>query len=126
MNLEEHKELIKKHYEEYKKIGYVECPAFDGEKVYFNKHGFGHLIRKGKVPRTRSEQIKRINLIPNVILILRKVNKIHKCTLNEIDGHPALFWPFDIFIGSVKTRIIVRQLGYHGRKHFYSVMDDLT
>ncbi len=36
------KDLIKRHYEEYKKIGYIECPAFGNEKIYFKKKGFRH------------------------------------------------------------------------------------
>ena len=51
MTPEDFKEFIKKAKKEYKKIGHVECPAFRGEKVYFNNDGFNHLVRKGAFVR---------------------------------------------------------------------------
>jgi hypothetical protein len=124
MGPKDHKKFIKKSYEEYKKLGHVECPAFGGEKIYFNKYGFNHLIRKGEDLRPIDEQVRRIKLIPNASIILSKVDKIQKCTCNVVDGYPAFFWPFNGTIDSINIRVIVRQLGNNGRKHFYSIMNE--
>ena len=56
MPQENWKEYIKEAKEEYKNIGYVECPAFGGESVYFNNYGFKHLVYKGKNPRETTSQ----------------------------------------------------------------------
>ncbi len=124
MKNESHKEFIKRSYEEYKKLGYVECPAFNFEKVYFNRHGFNHLIRKGEDLRPVHEQVRRIKLLSFALKILSKVNKIQKCTYNEINNYPAFFWTFNVSIESIEIRLIVRQLGKDGKKHFYSIMDE--
>ena len=123
MNHGNHREFIRKSYVEYKKLGHVECPAFGGEKIYFNKYGFNHLIRKGEDLRPIVEQVKRIKLIPNATMILSKSIKIQQYRCDIVDGYPAFFWSFNEIINSTNIRVIVRQLGSNGRKHFYSIME---
>lgn len=63
---------------EYKKIKYVECPAFQNEKVFFNDKGFHHLIRKGRVPRSNSDKIRRLHLFRYASNIIKSADKFEK------------------------------------------------
>jgi len=49
------RDFISKTKKEYKNIGYIKCPAFRNENIYFNRHGFNHLIRKERKLRDRKE-----------------------------------------------------------------------
>lgn len=40
----------------YSKIGRIECSALSDEFVTFSSVRFNHLVRKGRIPRTRNEQ----------------------------------------------------------------------
>ena len=118
---EDHKTLIKKAKEEYRKIGYVECPAFSGERVYFNSYGFDHLIRKGREWRPINIQIERIKLLPYALIILR-LNKHFVSHYKDMDerSHVAYFWSFIDVVNEKKIKIIVRQFE-NGTKHFFSI-----
>jgi hypothetical protein len=59
MDNKNYKIFIEKAKEEYEKIRYVKCPAFNYEKIYFNKHGLRHLTRKNGVPRPLLEQRRK-------------------------------------------------------------------
>jgi len=114
------KEYIKEKYREYKDIRYIECPAFSNEKIYFNKHGFNHLIRKGFIPRTKEEQIKRLSLLPLSKAIIINSKKYSRYLKKE-DKHPiAYFWSLISNNSNVSVTVIVRQLD-GGYKHFYSI-----
>jgi hypothetical protein len=60
LGYEKSKEKAKKIYS---KIGRVPCPIFNNELVSFTSRGFGHIIRKGRIPRTKTEQKKRFVLL---------------------------------------------------------------
>ncbi len=97
---EDHKEFIKKAKEEYKKIGYVECPAFGGEKVYFTNKGFNHLIfRDGKF-RSKSDQKRRLSLLKNVINIVKKAKKYNY-------DREKCFWEITEDMGDRVVKIVI-------------------
>ncbi len=126
MYLESHRNFIKKCYEEYKKIGYVKCPAFGYEKVYFNRHGFRHLIRKGKKFREINEQIERLNLLKYASMVIdsskhfKDYNKNKMLAIKDQD-ESADFWSFIKIHNNVKIIAVVRQIK-NGPKHFFSIM----
>lgn len=120
----------------YSKIGRVSCPAFDGDYVAFTSAGFSHLIRKGRIPRTRNEQKRRLVFVP----FLEQIIKNPKATLlyrrsetkEIIDRHGekiirssvADFWTFIETIDDCVIKVVIRQIGGKGQKHFFSVMGD--
>ena len=103
-------------------IGYIECPAFRSEKVYFNRNGFDHLLRKNGKFRPINEQVRRIQLISKAILVIQTSSQFQSTLLNTENHHPALFWAFSKTMDTVEIRVVVRQLG-DGKKHFFSVID---
>lgn len=66
MKKTEYEQLKLKAKKIYSKIGRISSPALNDEYVAFTNKGFTHLIRKGRNPRPRSEQIRRFLLIPYV------------------------------------------------------------
>jgi len=113
----------------YSKIGHIECPALSNEFVTFSRVGFNHLVRKGRIPRTKNEQKRRFVLIPYVENIIKNPKakilyreKIVKYKANRhgekvIIESKARFWAFAENIESCKIKVIIRQLG-SGNKHF--------
>ena len=103
----------------YGKINEVECPKFNGEKVFFNRIGFNHLIRKNGRRRRKSDRRRRFNLLhyaPNMIA------DPHIDVAQRVKGR-ASFWMFQREIDSRKIKLIVRQLK-GGKKHFYSIFSN--
>jgi len=117
-----HKEFIKNSKKEYGKIGYVECPAFNNEKVIFNNSGFNHLIRKGNELRPISVQIHRINLTIKYTKDILKSSKKYTTYLKNTNEnfHIAYFWSFISKYDGLNIKIVVRQLE-NGPKHFFSI-----
>ena len=117
----------------YSRIGKIKCPALSGDFVSFNSDGFNHLIRKGRIPRTRNEQKRRFVLIPyaekviknpkaKILYSQRKQDRIidkhgKKITVSSI----AHFWAFVEKFDKQVIKVIVRQFG-NGQKHFFSIM----
>lgn len=122
MNNKNHIVSIRNAKIEYNKIKYVESLALNGEKIYFNKYGFNHLIRKQKDLRSKDEQIRRLKLLSLVHRILISSSKIDNYRMNIVDGYPASFWSIKGYVEDKEVKVIIRQLG-KGRKHFFSVMD---
>ncbi len=120
----------------YSKIGRIQCPAFGGEHVSFTSEGFNHLMRKGRLPRTKNEQKKRFVLIPYieqiiknpkaVILYERRETKVisnrhgEKISIQSI----ADFWTFVEIINGCRIKVVIRKISEKGNKHFFSVMGD--
>jgi hypothetical protein len=126
MYLHSHKEFVKKVYEEYKKIGYVECPAFPNEKIYFNQNGFRHLLRKGKKLREISAQVERLNLLKYVAKIINTSQSYVDYNKNKKDNpldqtKTSDFWSFKQRHDGLEIIVIIRQ-AKRGYKHFFSVM----
>ena len=123
MNNKDWKEFIEKAKVEYYKIGNISCPAFGNELIHFNKHGFKHLLRKGKKYRPRAEQIKRINLLPSAVHILKKSQEIRGYRSNTISGVFADFWTIRGICNGLRIRVILRKLNKN-ELHFFSVMQE--
>ena len=104
------------------------CPAFGGERVYFDKQGFNHLIRKGRVPREAKEAEERLEMIDyaqEIIAMSTEFASHRHSPAKQIPNGKlmpsAKFWAFK---GSMKLRsviVVVRQIG-SGHKHFFSIM----
>jgi dissimilatory sulfite reductase (desulfoviridin) alpha/beta subunit len=119
----------------YKNIGSISCPALNDEKVYFNSLGFHHLLRKGRIPRTRKDQKKRFVLLEKVESIMKNPKafieyweeeikeKINRHGEKILVTFNARFWTFVEYINESKIKIVVRQNdGSH--KHFFSIFGD--
>ena len=126
----------KKALETYSSIGILQCPALGGEAVHFTRIGFSHLVRKGKNPRTRTEQKKRFVLVQHVTKILSnpdvaiEYRKEERVILVDRRGEKivatsvAEFWTCVEKIEDCTVKVVVRQLDTGGPKHFFSVMGD--
>ena len=127
---ENHKEFIKKAKKNFRKIRYVECPALNGQKIYFTDKGFTHLLRKGRELRPIEIQIKRIKLFKYAIPILRGCNVFHTHRIVKkqfmsstgLVDSTANFWSFKKKIDGKYIIVIVCQINKE-LKHFLSIMD---
>lgn len=119
----------------YSKIGSIRCPALADDYVTFSRSGLNHLMRKGRIPRTRSEQKRRFTLLtyiekiiknPKAFIIYRKnvvKEKVNRHGEKVLLESTARFWTFIEKIDDCNIKIIIRQLN-NGGKHFFSVMGD--
>jgi hypothetical protein len=119
----------------YSNIGTVKCPALGDEYVFFSSFGFNHLVRKGRVPRTKNEQKRRFTLLPYVEKIVKNPKAViiyRKETIKEKSNRHgekiliesiAHFWALIEKIEDCEIKVVVRQLE-GGNKHFFSVMGD--
>ncbi|MDD5696731.1 MAG: hypothetical protein PHO90_02020 [Candidatus Pacebacteria bacterium] len=119
----------------YSKIGRIKCSALSDEYVFFTSAGFNHLLRKGRIPRTRNEQKRRFTLLPYIEKIIK--NPTAKITYKKIEikekanrhgekvliESTAYFWTFIEKIDDCKIKVVIRQLE-NKNKHFFSVMGD--
>ena len=125
MSKENHRLFIKKSKTAYKKIECIECPAFVGEKIYFNKIGFNHLLWKGKKMRKPEEQIRRINLISKALEILESSKHFDEYRESKIRSSnstsTAYFWSFVLKNKKGRIIVVIRQTN-NGNKHFMSVI----
>lgn len=119
----QNKDFIKLAKEEYKKIGYVECPAFSGEKVYFNHYGLNHLMFKGRIPRPMDQVTERFNLLIYVKNIIKNTKTIYNEEKRTKDQSEAYFWTIKYSLRTMNIRIILRRLN-NGTIHFFSIMKE--
>ena len=115
-----HASFTQNAWAEYKKIGYVLCPAFDNEPVYFDRHGFRHILRKGRKKRSHHEQMKRLHLVKEAVEILKTSVTFSEWNVSSIIKPIACFWSFIVKRKKSKVKVLVRQLERR-RKHFFSV-----
>jgi len=120
----------------YSKIGQISCPALNGEYVSFTSAGFNHLIRKGRIPRTRNEQKRRFVLLPFVDQIIKNPKATIQYQRREEKYHinrhgtkilktsMADFWTFVEKVNDCVVKVVIRQLNKTSNKHFFSVMGD--
>lgn len=120
----------------YKRIGRVPCPALGGELVAFTSAGFNHMVRKGRIPRPKKDQQRRFALVPHIERIIRNPKATiayeRRETKTVVDRHgenitlksTADFWTFMETTDDVVIKVVIRQLGERGQKHFFSVMGD--
>lgn len=119
----------------YSRIGRIPSPALNGEYVAFNNEGFNHLVRKGRIPRTRNEQKRRFILLPYAEQIIKNPKATILYRSNEIKYYSnrhgekilltstAYFWTFVQTVNNCQIKVVVRQLD-KGQKHFFSIMGD--
>ena len=116
--LMQNRDFIKLAKEEYKKIGYVECPAFLGERVYFTHKGFEHLLMKNGKYRAHQDQIRRLSQIPYIVSITSSTKEVYSYR----KGHDIDFWSISGVVDNKLVIIVIRQ--NKGReKQFLSIMD---
>jgi hypothetical protein len=116
------KEYLKNEKERYKNLRYIECPAFNNERIYFNNYGFDHIIYKGKNQRPIKEVIERFKLLLYVPNILRKIKNVDREDKSIKDKSCAYFWTISYTLSSSLTiKIIIRRLN-NSPLHFFSVM----
>ena len=130
---EKSKKLAKKIYS---KIGRIPCPAFDSGLVAFTSNGFNHLIRKGRIPRTKNEQKRRFILVQYMEDIIR--NPCAEITFRQTEEKHAVnrhgqeiqiastanFWTFHVNINKCEIKLVIKQIG-QGQKQFQSIMSNL-
>ncbi len=119
----------------YSQLGRIACPSFRGEVVIFSRDGFSHLIRKGRIPRTRNEQKRRFVLLPyakriitnpgTTIIYGRKEfkNKVNRHGSKVVISSVADFWTFIEKIKDCIVKLVVIQTK-DGQKRFISIMGD--
>jgi len=120
----------------YSAIGQVSCTALGNEAVAFTGIGFNHLMRKGRIPRTRNEQKKRFVLVPYIKQVIKnsqmvseyrqttEMVEINRYGKKIIVSSQAEFWKLVEKIDDCVVKVVIRQLGTGGPKHFFSVMGD--
>lgn len=117
----------------YSKIGRIQSPALNNEYVAFTSDGFNHLVRKGRIPRSKSEQKKRFILLPHAEKIITNPKAVMVYRTNKasyyVNRHgekilttsTAQFWTFIEKGNNFTIKVVVRQLN-NGQKHFFSIM----
>jgi len=122
------KEFLIEKRRKYFRIGSVPCPAFGNELVYFNKQGFNHLIRKGRIPRIPEDARKRLGLFDRAETIIVSSDRFEthrhspaKEVAGKVGIPPADFWSFHWKSDASSLIVVIRQIG-SGPKHFFSIM----
>jgi len=115
--------IIHEAQEKYFKIGSVICPALNFQKVYFNKLGFNHLIKKGRIDRDTKQQIRRLLLIDQSVIVVSNSLSIKTYRKYENIIPNAEFWSLEKYVKGRLIRVIIRKIGINGDLHFFSVMD---
>ena len=111
----------------YYRLGNILCPAMNNERIYFNKYGLNHIFRKGRIPRSTREQIRRVGLLLYVEDVIRCAKIITE--YREGNNQPlqrlstARFWSLEKIIDNRKIIVVIRQINL-GNKHFFSVIDE--
>ena len=122
MEDEYYKEFIRKSKDYYKNIGYIECPAFNNERIYLTNRGFNHLIKKDRKYRSKVEQIRRLVLIPYIVDILKNNSNYNTYRITNRENSIASFWSFKKKIDNRIIIVVVCQINKEP-KIFISVMD---
>jgi len=102
----------------------VACPNLSDSVVVFNNNGFRHLIRKGKRPRSKQDQLRRFRLVRYAPSVLASKNAIIKEDVEKTnDGATkAIFWKVSKRIGERLVTTVIRKIGA-GNQHFFSIYD---
>lgn len=111
--------LRKEAWDFYSQIGSVTCPTLNNERIIFSRAGFNHILKKGRTPRPKKDQIRRFKLLPYAKEILQGNN----ATVLFRKGETARFWEIATERSNLIIRVIVRQKK-GGLKHFFSIMDN--
>jgi len=118
----------------YRNIGSVKSPALGNAEIVFTSIGFRHLLRKGRISRTPSEQKSRLGLLkyvqsiiedPRVVVTERKKAtkvKIHKHGSYVAKDSIITFWTFHKDVEGRSVKVVISQIG-SGKRQFLSIMD---
>ena len=129
-------EKIKQDSESYyKKIGKVKCPALNNDFVFHNSEGFNHLVYKGnRKERDKNDQLTKFKLLPKAKKLVEitttyqeyeeviKEIRIKKFKRTVIESKIIRYWGIIAIMGGWKIKVIIRQIGDNGQKHFWSVI----
>lgn len=105
----------------YYKIYKIQCKVLK-EDVFFNSHGFNHLIRKGNKSRSILDQIRRFDLLKYCKLILEDDKTLVEMRFIKSNNKIICFYGL---IGRVNYRgikIVIRRIN-KGKLFFLSIMD---
>ena len=120
MRYRAYQELLTETKKYYFSIGKILCPAIDNQYIYFDQHGFRHLLRKGRITRSIPDQIRRMRLFPNAPKIVSLCKKVSaQRHYNRKDSSVTYF--LELISNDKKMRVIVRRIN-NGRPHFFSIM----
>ena len=98
------------------------CPAFPGEKVYFNAAGKHHLFYKpNRASRNSKESSIRVALLGHALKLLELMPVAQEEDWEEKDGKVINYWAFIGVVDGKRIKVIVRQIGT-GPKHYWSVI----
>ncbi len=119
----------------YNQIGKVACPAFENQPVHFNSEGFNHLVFKGnRKERDKQEQIMRFKLLPLALKMIKlasiyqeKDETIQEFRVKKFkkiieESKVVKYWGIIGILENKKIKVIIRQVGENGQKHFWSVI----
>lgn len=102
--------------------GSIDCPAFTGEKIFFNAKGLQHLFYKGPRSKRDLKRIaKNLELLPRAVKLLKLMPIPQEEDTYTAHEKKYNFWAFEGVVDKRRIKVIVRQVGT-GRKHFYSVI----
>jgi hypothetical protein len=103
----------------YTKIENIWCPPL-GVSVVFNRAGFQHLVRRGRIQRPKSEQKRRFALLVYVRDIISDQYAHISYEKKFIGNTTAEFWIFNQRAVGVLITVVLRRIG-NGNVHFFSV-----
>ena len=107
---------------EYYKIENIKCSVLLGEKVFFDKYGLRHLIRKDGHNRSVSQQRRRFELLRYCRHVLERTDADIEYRISENYKSKAEFWGITASIDGRKIRVVLRKIN-GGKLIFLSIMD---
>ena len=115
-------DYILKQRAKYHKIKSIECMALSGEKIFFNRHGLNHLVRKEGHNRTFCDQKRRFGLLKYCKVILEDKDASVEYRFLEKGKTKAEFWGITSEIHGRRIRVVVRRIN-GGNLIFLSIMN---
>ncbi|PIS22853.1 hypothetical protein COT49_03030 [candidate division WWE3 bacterium CG08_land_8_20_14_0_20_40_13] len=117
--MKSYKDQIKDTFKQTKEVS---CPAFGGNKIYFNAKGINHLLYKGSRSRRDNKRIEtNIRLLPRAIKVLQAMPYFQEESNYKKENVSYKFWAFEAVINDRRIKVVIRQVG-NGQKHFWSVI----
>lgn len=98
-------------------IRHVRCLVLNSQKVYFNNHGFNHLIRKMGVKRYPWDSKRRFKILKYAkgIIESNNIQVGYRKSKHE-------FWALTQIIYRKKIKVILRRIN-SVKIHFYSIFE---
>lgn len=107
----------------YKSIVSVECPALG--TISFNAKGLNHIYFAGNRSERKSEDIEmRKRLVKRAVAVLSKTTIYSGYFCDSRSSKDMHYWEIVAVEDNRRIRIIVRQKGTGGLKHYWSVIPD--